>query len=903
MAKQFDNLSPYTFITEHLIRDTKSDAKPLICIRPEDPKDKSIPWIATALDPDISIPENANLYICASSCNRQQDNSSKFHGQYRATLDCASALHMFMLDDLSDGTDPDAPNYKDLPIDPSWTIETSPNNYQCIFSLTEPLEDIPFANQITKLLAQSANTDTSAINAVRWIRLPGGINNKAAHINKDGEPWVVTIADSNPDLVYTVQEIIGAFNLELPDLAQSSENNAPIITGVEPEGFARHVSALLSIPPECDYQTWFNCIVVMHSWGEQGFVVVDEWSKASTDPDHSNVNVRAKWDAVAYDSKDPKGHTSVLSWPWLQSEARRNGWDYNQYSAEHAATISKRIVDAASEKELNDIIHEIHDSFFCNIDLEQVLGRLQNRYKEIGVNIHARTLKSLVTATTELPPDDEQWSYPLTDNGNLLRVATLFDSAFYVIPQTNEYIQWNNNRWEWVKVTQHLAREAIHMIPMMEQQTVTQDQHRQLLRWRNNCGSNNRISALEKLVKNHTDFHKTLEQLNTHRTIIGMPNGLCNLQSGLISADSPDHLITMHTRYDVDKQSDCPRWKKFISEIMNHDAELSRFIQKLAGYALYGGNPEQLFVVLEGHGANGKTVFVNTLEHVMGDYAATASADTLTRPGFNKSGSAAAPDLVRLFRKRLVLCNEWEEGKYLNEPLIKILTGGGDKMAVRALYSNHTIEYSPEFLILLATNHKPNIASMDFGIWRRLLIIPFEVNFTDAKHIATRDPHLEQFFRDHEGPGILNWMIEGYHLWREEGMGADNEATLPKKLYDIKKDFKHEMDTIGLFLNECTVNHLDHPDEIPDDDIELFKIKSAELYRTYKNWTAENGQGAKGSKTFSQAIIQRGFGKTRVGTGNGFKGIKIKSPSEILADEPRTIGTKSNTTDKQATKH
>lgn len=891
MATEFDNLSPFTFITQHLIRSTENDAKPLICIRHDDPKDKSIPWVPTALDEDVPIPENANLYICASSVTRKDDPSSPMHGQYRASLDCASALHMFMLDDLSDGTDISKPNYKNLPLEPSWTIETSRNNYQCIYSLTEPLTNIPFANDITKKLVEAADADPSAINAVRWIRLPGGINNKPDHLDENGNPWVVRIAESNPDVVYTVQEIIGGFNLDLSteNSTPSAKGNAPIITGVEPEGFARHVSALLSIPPECDYNTWFNCIVVMHAWGERGFIVVDEWSKASTSPEHANCDVKAKWDAVAYDSRDPKGNTSVLSWPWLQATARRHGWDYNRYSAEQTATLSKQILDASAEIDLNNLVHEIHDSFLCNIDLEQITNRLQSRYKELGVNIHTKTLKSLINATTELPPDDETWTFPLTDNGNLLRFDALYEGEFYVVPQTNEYMQWNN-KWEWVRTTQHLAREAIDMIPMLENRAITADQQRQLLKWRHACGSNNRISALEKLVKNHTGFHKTMEQLNTHKTIVGMPNGLCNLQSGLISANTPDHLITMHTRYDIDKESDCPRWKQFISEIMNGDAELERYIQKLAGYGLYGGNPDQLFVVLEGHGANGKTVFVNTLEHVMGDYAATASADTLTRPGFNKSGSAAAPDLVRLFRKRLVICNEWEEGKYLNEPLIKILTGGGDKMAVRALYSNHTIEYSPEFLILLATNHKPNIASMDFGIWRRLLIIPFEVNFTDPEHIGQRDPHLEQYFKDHEGPGILNWMMEGYHMWREEGMGAESEATLPKKLYDIKKNFKQEMDTIGLFLQEVTTNYLDNPDEITDEEVDLYRVKSAELYRAYKNWASENGQSPKGSKTFSQAILQRGFDKTRVGTGNGFKGIKIKTPSEILAAEKSSLG-------------
>ena len=900
---QFDNLSPYIFITQHLVRSLKDDAKPLICARQEDPKDKSIAWVATVLNPEVPIQENCNLYICASSCNRKDDPSSKFHGHYRASLDCASALHMFMLDDMGDGTDTtsEKPNYKELPIEPSWVIETSPNNYQCIYSLTEPVENIPYANELTKALVKAAGSDPSAINAVRWIRLPGGINNKAAYINEAGEPWAVRIQDSNPALVYTVQEIIGAFKLNVTAPATNNKNNAPIIMGVEPEGFARHMSALLHIPPESDYMTWFNCIVVMHAWQEKGFAVVEEWSKASSDPDHNNCDIRAKWDAVNYDSRDPKGNTSVLSWPWLQAEARKHGWDYDQYSAERTGELSKEVANATTEKELNDIIPQIHDGFLCAIDLEQILNRMQQGFKQLGVNFNAKTLRSLITTTTELPPDDAQWSYSLTDNGNLLRFDKLFGGEFYVVPQTNEYLHWKNGKWQWSKVAQHLVREVIEMIPSMEGRTLTQDQHRQLLRWRTACGSINRITALERLAKGHVSFHKSMEQLNTHKTIIGTPNGLCNLQTGLISADTPDHLITMHTNHDIDKESKCPRWEQFIMEIMNNDAELARFMQKLSGYALYGGNPEQLFVVLEGHGANGKTVYVNTLQHVMGDYAATATADTLTRPNFSKSGSSAAPDLVRLFRKRLVLCNEWEEGKYINEPLIKVLTGGGDKMAVRALYSNHTIEYSPEFLILLATNHKPNIASMDFGIWRRLLIIPFEVNFTDAAHNASRDPHLETYFRDHEGPGILNWMIEGYKMWMAEGMGAESETSLPTKLFNLKKEFKQEMDTIGAFLDECTFNVIQHPDIVTDP--EQFKIKSSEFYRAYKNWMHENGGGAKGAKTFTQAIIQRGFSKARVGKGNGFRGIKLKTPSEISAEEPRTIGIPDGKVTHISTKH
>ena len=424
---------------------------------------------------------------------------------------------------------------------------------------------------------------------------------------------------------------------------------------------------------------------------------------------------------------------------------------------------------------------------------------------------------------------------------------------------------------------------------------LTAAQEKQLQKWKHACGSSGHIRALESLCNKHLSFSKEISDLNTHKTIIGTPTSICNLDTGISSLNTPDHLITMHTGTDIVPDALCPRWDKFMLEVMNGDKEMARFMQKLAGYGLYGGNPEQLFIILEGHGANGKTTFVNVLQHIFGNYAATATADTLTRPAFNKSGSAAAPDIVRLYRKRLVICNEWNEGTYINEALIKVLAGGGDEISVRALYSNVTIDYVPEFLIMLATNHRPNITGMDYGIWRRLLIIPFEVNFTDPQHLSSRDPHLEDFLKNNEAEGIMNWLVEGYAMWRKEGMGSSVETGVPQKLITIKDKYKQDMDTVGQFLQECTMNIMDNTVA----DCIDFKIQSSELYKAYKNWSDENGYKCKGTKSFSQQLIHRGFPAARIGTTRGFSGVRLLTPSEILSAIPKTLGGEQSTTSKQ----
>ena len=266
---QFENLNPYIFITNHLIRTLKPDAKPIVCIKPDNPKQGG--WTPIPLTEDTLLPENANLYICISSCNKLFDPSSKFHATYRASIECASQTHMFMLDDIRD--------LSKLPLKPTWIIETSPDNYQCLYVLEEPLDDIPLANAITKALPAKANADPSSKNCVRWARLPGGRNNKPEYLDDNGEGFAVRIHTANPDLLYNTKQISTAYQLELhtsnisAPTQSTQDKDAPIID-VAPSGWDRHLSALLSIPADCDSKAPSGLVMAATCSGATSLTIV-----------------------------------------------------------------------------------------------------------------------------------------------------------------------------------------------------------------------------------------------------------------------------------------------------------------------------------------------------------------------------------------------------------------------------------------------------------------------------------------------------------------------------------------------------------------------------------------------------------------------------------------------------
>ena len=286
----------------------------------------------------------------------------------------------------------------------------------------------------------------------------------------------------------------------------------------------------------------------------------------------------------------------------------------------------------------------------------------------------------------------------------------------------------------------------------------------------------------------------------------------------------------------------------FLLQIFNKDTDLIRFVQKAMGYSLSGDVREQCLFILWGTGANGKSTFLNVLQELFGDYACTTGTET-----FMKKTSEQSNDLARLKGIRLVTTTEVEQGKALSESLIKQITGG-DEITARFLYGEY-FSFKPTFKIFMATNHKPKIRGADNGIWRRIKMIPFTVTIPAEQRDKTLTEKLIA-----ENSGILNWLIQGYALWRKEGL---NE---PEAIRDANEEYRMDMDAVGTFVNDCF-----------DLDASMrWRLPNQMLYQTYIKWCNANNERVMSQKWLTMRMSEKGFKRMVSNTGRIWLGLARK---------------------------
>ena len=351
------------------------------------------------------------------------------------------------------------------------------------------------------------------------------------------------------------------------------------------------------------------------------------------------------------------------------------------------------------------------------------------------------------------------------------------------------------------------------------------------------------------------------DEVDMDRDLFCCENGMVDLRTGEISEHSSSKMITRRTSVSYTPEADCPLWLKFLNDIFCGDQELINYIQAAIGYSMTGYTTEQCFFIMYGNGRNGKSVFMNIINLILGTYAMETPAETLMR---SRIGSdRPTNDIARLKGARLVSVNETEEGQMLAESKIKALTGD-DTIIARFLHKEF-FEFKPQFKIWMRTNHKPRIRGMDKGIWRRVHLIPFAMQLKEEDVDKQLQVKLEA-----EINGIMKWCVDGALIWKNCGLEQ------PEIVKVATNKYKESQDLIGMFLaDRCTVS--------PDKKTGIITVK--ELYNEYSEWCEEAGERVQAKRNFNFKLVERGFTKRR-GIGNRlvWDGIKIgKADSRSVA--------------------
>jgi len=451
----------------------------------------------------------------------------------------------------------------------------------------------------------------------------------------------------------------------------------------------------------------------------------------------------------------------------------------------------------------------------------------------------------------------------LTDTGNAERFAQHYSSTVKYVVDWGKFIIFNGHYWQVDSVNKvmeyakQIARDIYDEGASVNDLKLRHELSKHSLK----SQQLSRLVAMIELTKSISEMIIESTALNNDDMLLCVKNGVVDLRDGSFREGRSEDYITQMAPVSFDSKAECPRFMQFIDETFvgggsvimqerintTERGELIDYMQKSLGYCLTGKTGAQCLFFAYGIGANGKTTLINLMLDLLGkDYSLQTPMDTLMIKSANSSSSN---HLARLQNIRFVASTEIDEGARVSESLIKQMTGG-DRIAARFLYKEF-VEFTPKFKLFIAGNHKPIIKGDDNGIWRRIHLVPFDITVS----ADMRDSTLPEKIRL-ELSGILNWLIQGCIQWQQSGL---KQAKLVEQAVS---DYKNEMDTLGIWIDECC--------ETGD-----FKARASDMFDSYRMWASNNNFQAICSVNFYRKLSDR-FKKSRLSSGKYYIGVRCR---------------------------
>lgn len=358
----------------------------------------------------------------------------------------------------------------------------------------------------------------------------------------------------------------------------------------------------------------------------------------------------------------------------------------------------------------------------------------------------------------------------------------------------------------------------------------------------------NRIDDLMKELEAIPSVEVDADDFDNRPHLLNFRNGTVDLRTGELKPHSKDDLLTHCLGIDYDPDARCPRWEQFLAEIFPENPELVPYMQRLIGYGITGFTDEQCFCVLWGKGANGKSLLTDTLSNVFNAVSRTTPFAT-----FEEKPSGGIPnDIAALRGSRLVMASEGESGKPMSEGILKRVSGK-DKLTARFMRQEF-FTFTPNFLLFLATNHKPKFKGQDDGLWRRVKLIPFRRFFAPHERDYSLDRKLMA-----EAEGIAAWAVRGAVAWFRSGLQD------PPAITEATREYKETSDPLAGFF----------PGVLVRDDSAI--MNGSDAYNAYRDWCDAEGLPPKeiwSRRAFYDAMEERKVYRKKTNRGIALVGVR-----------------------------
>jgi putative DNA primase/helicase len=332
-----------------------------------------------------------------------------------------------------------------------------------------------------------------------------------------------------------------------------------------------------------------------------------------------------------------------------------------------------------------------------------------------------------------------------------------------------------------------------------------------------------KIKAMLEMARDNKGLTAAAETFDTNVSQLVCPNGTLELPiefSGGVVRRVPSlqhHYNTLDCGTEYHPDASLPEWDKFLARFQP-DPEVRAWLQRLAGYSLLGANPRRLMVVCIGDTSTGKSTFAEALSRALGPYAGSANM-TIFR---DNQDEKPRPDLIRVLPKRFVYAEEASRSWHLHPDQIKRLTGG-TPVTARTLQAKVFVDMVPRFTPWLLTNSAPTIEGADAALWRRLVVVPFDVAIPKVEEDAT----FARLLTAPEGrQAVLAWLVAGYSAYLAD---PDSVQTIPAGAMVANANFRSEISDLAVCLEEMC--------EFGED----LYVLPEQLYQAYRAWCTTNG--------------------------------------------------------------
>lgn len=416
------------------------------------------------------------------------------------------------------------------------------------------------------------------------------------------------------------------------------------------------------------------------------------------------------------------------------------------------------------------------------------------------------------------------------------------------------WIYWDGRHWDPDSRAQELHNSLNKLREGLGSDSI--DAH--LTELRRKLSNQRSLASIVKYLQSREELNLLSDQVDAHLHLVPFQNKVLNTDTGQFISD-PGRIrpLYMLRRMAVayDKDAVCPQWEAFLMKIFQGDTEVIRYVQKAVGLSLSGNILEERLFFAYGSGANGKSTFFEVLGRIFGRFHHEIDSTILINSRHHDQ-RLALENMANLRGIRFATSNEIPERASYNDLNIKQLCSR-DQINAKVVYQS-ACAFTPSHKLWIRGNHKPKFNIRDDGMLRRICLIPFA--FTIPRE--ERKPRFEDDLLK-EQKGILNWIIQGWTLYKQEGM---NE--LPASMQAAMAEYTQELDDLQRFIDEeCCAG-------------EGFKMPMKDFTTAFNAWCKENSYRQSNSRELAGELRRMGFEVTTIGNNKLYiKGLVITASS------------------------